>query len=81
MKAQCSYCRWWGDSLSSEQIYGVQVEVCTHKMVIRPTYGKGDNWRMRRDGVMTADEGGGTDQLVTGPDFGCIHYERKTMRG
>lgn len=46
-------------------------------MVCQPVYGTRGNRIMTNSGVFTCDEGGLTGELITGPDFGCIHYETK----
>jgi hypothetical protein len=75
----CSSCRFWGEPgklcQTGHTEDGIQLQYCQHPMVIQPTYGKRDNRKMRRDGVSTCDEGGCTGELITGPDFGCIHYQ------
>jgi hypothetical protein len=55
----------------------VPIGLCQNPMVIQPSYGERDNRKMRRDGVRTCDEGGYTGELMTGPDFGCIHFGRE----
>jgi hypothetical protein len=69
----CSTCKWWTVEGWLKE-HGIDVGACQHPMVIQPSYGARGNRIMRRDGVLTCDEGGCTDQLMTGPDFGCIHY-------
>ena len=68
----CSTCKWWKREEWADD--GVPVGLCQNPMVIQPSYGKKDNHNMRRDGVLTCDEGGCTGELMTGPDFGCVHH-------
>lgn len=74
----CGTCKYWQSLEWFRDQDGVEVRSCSHPMVIKPTYGaNGDrtgNLTMRADGVLTADEGGCTDRLMTGPDFGCVHW-------
>jgi len=79
----CGHCRYWNaPSWLRDEMNGVSVGYCTHPMVIQPNYGERNNREMRADGVWTSDEGGGTGELTTGPDFGCIHFmTRHTVEG
>lgn len=75
---RCDSCRWWGKAGAPHcGIDGVTVLECQSPMVIQPTYGERNNRNMRPDGVYTCDEGGCTGELMTGPNFGCVHYERR----
>jgi hypothetical protein len=67
----CGKCRWWGEEIARAPM---SVRACTHPMVCHPGNHGGER-DMRLDGVLTADEGGATGDLMTGPDFGCIHGE------
>lgn len=71
----CKTCKYWTGDCGAED--GVMVRFCTHKMVIQPTHGPKDQRIMIPSGVFTCDEGGATGDLMTGPDFGCIHWEEK----
>jgi len=56
---------------------GMAFGICSHPMVCQPIRGKQNNRTLRIDGVLTCDEGGGIGDLMTAPDFGCIHHEQK----
>lgn len=71
----CSSCKWWGKKF--EHAVLIDTHLCEHPMVCQPEYGKRNNKTMRADGVLTMDEGGYTGELITGPDFGCIHLEAR----
>lgn len=75
----CRECVWW-DVDPALMTDGVRVGRCTHQMVVQPTHGE-YNRRMREDGVLTCDEGGYTGELMTGPDFGCIHAYAVRAKG
>ena len=77
----CSTCKWWGAGETFGPVDGVRVECCTNAMVVQPSYGERNNRKMRRDGVLTCDEGGGTGDLMTGLDFGCIHHSSNGVVG
>ena len=72
----CSSCKYWGKPYEYLEI-GIDARFCQHKMVCQPEYGTRGNRTMTNSGVYTCDEGGLTGELITGPDFGCIHYEAK----
>lgn len=74
---RCETCKWWGEKVEWLE-KGVDVRFCQHPMVCQPSYGSRNNRTMRIDGVYTCDEGGCTGELITGPEFGCIHGEPKT---
>jgi hypothetical protein len=67
----CKDCRWWIEEqwLAS----GASMGFCNNEMVVRITTNPSKNRKVRPDGVLLDDEGGITGQLVTGPQFGCIH--------
>ncbi len=70
----CDTCKWWG--VESFTANGIQFGICNCKMVCQPNYGEGYAKRTpSMDGVITADEGGATGDLMTAPKFGCVHYE------
>ena len=68
----CSDCKYWTlTSLEDD----VTVGICCHSMVIRPAVYRVPKQLMRPDSVLTADEGGATGELITGPKFGCVHLK------
>ena len=70
---KCKNCIYWGTPIPFPE-NNIDVRCCTHIMVCRPSYGTEP---MTSNGVLTCDEGGMTDELMTGPDFGCIHFQNK----
>ena len=75
---KCKNCKYYGEKLDwFEPKDGVDVRFCKNPMICRPTHGNPEETIMKKDGVLTMDEGGCTDQLCVGPDFGCIHFEAR----
>lgn len=74
-EARCRNCKWWAGPFFCEG--SVTVGLCTHTMVCKPSYGDSTNKTMTQAGVLTCDEGGATGDLMPGPDFGCVHFEKK----
>jgi hypothetical protein len=72
----CSRCKHWNvsEGLTQDRVI---VGACMGSFVVRPDHGPTEVRFMRADGVLTCDEGGMTDMLMTGPNFGCLHFERK----
>lgn len=54
----------------------MQIGECDNLVVIRPNYGDPSRKTMVPNGVLTEDSGVGTNSLYTGPEFGCIHFDR-----
>ena len=74
MTPKCCNCRHWGLPRDwFEEFCGVDCRPCLHDMV-RPK----DRREMIASGVLTFNEGGCTDELLTGPHFGCVHFEVKS---
>ena len=71
MTATCKTCRWWGNLWPDDPD---AVECCDHpKLNILETEDL-NQLIMPKDNLMGNGEQGMT---VTGPDFGCIHWEAK----
>jgi len=76
MAITCSTCKFWGRGDESEwfePVDDVTVRFCANRMVCRES----DGVKMQGNGVYTADEGGVTGELMTGPQFGCIHHKNR----
>ncbi len=72
----CKDCKYWGDANPGPQD-DIDIRYCNHSMVCKPSYGSGASLTMTSSGVLTCDEGGMTGELMTGPDFGCVHFKSK----
>jgi hypothetical protein len=71
----CRRCKHWKIGWTED---GVHIGDCQCVMVCQPNYGLTVEQRtMTADGVYTCDEGGGTGELMTGEEFGCIHWKGK----
>lgn len=76
----CARCKHWSQlKLQAFIDISVDARCCQHWMVCQPSYGTRDNRTMTNNGVYTCDEGGYTGELITGPNFGCIHFEQDCM--
>ena len=62
---RCKTCRWWEDN----DMYGNGVSYCTSPANRRDS-------PYRPDGACSMGEQGKED-ILTGPDFGCVHHEWK----
>lgn len=72
----CKTCKWWKqDEMIGNQIagtcqnYGMIFRDCSYNE--KPSETK----IMKPDGVYQFEEGGGSGDFITGPEFGCIHHQ------
>jgi hypothetical protein len=73
----CGTCAYWEIKDWMDRENGHPIGFCQSEMVCKPTYGLGDKKVFSPFKVFTCDEGGCTGELMTGSEFGCIHWRAK----
>jgi len=76
----CRNCRWWGSSeLPPTRRFNKSHKQCSvHRNICHPSFGKYYFDGMRVGGVTVQNNKMPCEIMVTtGPDFGCIHWEKQ----
>lgn len=68
----CETCQFWDKQSPHTWGDGLPLGKCRSPFVCRPTYGPNEIFTPRS--VLTCDEWGWTGELITGTDFGCLHW-------